>query len=98
MKPCAFDYIRVDTLDETLTILADSSLDAKILAGGQSLLPLLNMRLARPETLVDVNKLTELDILEQHTHQKSMQLEVGALVRQRTLERYAFTEPRARLL
>jgi CO/xanthine dehydrogenase FAD-binding subunit len=98
MKPCAFDYIRVDTLDETLAILADSSLDAKILAGGQSLLPLLNMRLARPEVLIDVNRLAGLDILELHTHQKSMQLEIGALVRQRALERYAFTESRTRLL
>ena len=45
VKPSAFDYILVDTLDEALSVLADSNLEAKVLAGGQSLLPMLNMRL-----------------------------------------------------
>jgi len=57
MKPPAFDYIRVDTLGEALSVLADSDLEAKVLAGGQSLLPMLNMRLARPKALVDINRL-----------------------------------------
>ncbi|MBV9229183.1 MAG: FAD binding domain-containing protein [Chloroflexi bacterium] len=98
MKPSAFDYIRVDTLEETFAILADSSFDAKILAGGQSLLPLLNMRLARPGALVDVNGLSGLDALELRSDDEGAQLAVGALVRQRTLERYALAEPSARLL
>ena len=44
MKPSAFDYIRVETLDEALSLLTDSELEAKILAGGHSLVPMLNMR------------------------------------------------------
>src|SRR5258708_4884411 len=63
MKPSAFDYVRVDTLDEALSVLADSDLEAKVLAGGQSLLPLLNMRLAQPKALVDINRLAALATL-----------------------------------
>src|SRR5215467_12085300 len=107
MKPPAFDYIRVDTLDEALSVLADSDLEAKVLAGGQSLLPMLNMRLARPKALVDINRLAALATVEQvetHLARATEQspattfLEVGALVRQRRLERYAFEEPRASLI
>jgi 2-furoyl-CoA dehydrogenase FAD binding subunit len=105
MKPSAFDYIRADTLDEALSVLADGALEAKILAGGQSLLPLMNIRLARPKTLLDVNKLDALQTIERSTmdtengrSQTPTLLEVGALVRQRVLERYVFKEPRARLL
>ena len=104
MKPSAFDYIRADTLDEALSVLADGELEAKILAGGQSLLPLMNMRLARPKTLLDVNKLDALQTIERRTmgtedgRSQTPTLGVGALVRQRVLERYVFKEPRARLL
>jgi len=111
MKPSAFDYIRVDTLDEALSVLADDDLEAKVLAGGQSLIPLLNMRLARPKTLVDINRLTALATLGQVEMNLApargdptiypgvtTSLEVGALVRQRRLERYAFEEPRASLI
>jgi 2-furoyl-CoA dehydrogenase FAD binding subunit len=107
MKPSAFDYIRVDTLDEALSVLADSDLEAKVLAGGQSLLPMLNMRLAQPKTLVDINRLAALATLgrvETDLAGVAAQgsattfLEVGALVRQRQLERYALEEPRARLI
>ncbi len=102
MKPPAFDYIRVDTLDEALSVLADGDLEAKILAGGQSLLPLLNMRLAHPKALVDINRLAALATLERVEMDRAGEptafLEVGALVRQRQLERYALEEPRARLI
>src|SRR5258708_126003 len=105
MKPSAFDYVRVDTLDEALCVLADSDLEAKVLAGGQSLLPLLNMRLAQPKALVDINRLAALATLGRlETNLAGMQspvttfLEVGAMVRQRQLERYALEEPRARLI
>jgi len=107
MKPSAFDYIRVDTLDEALSVLADSDLEAKVLAGGQSLLPMLNMRLAQPKALVDINRLAALATLERlKTNLAGVAtqspgtafLEVGALVRQRQLERYALEEPRARLI
>ncbi len=107
MKPSAFDYVRVDTLDEALSVLADSDLEAKVLAGGQSLLPLLNMRLAQPKALVDINRLAALATLGRlGTNLAGVAaqspgtafLEVGALVRQRQLERYALEEPRARLI
>ncbi|MFL5692582.1 MAG: FAD binding domain-containing protein [Ktedonobacteraceae bacterium] len=105
MKPSAFDYVRVDTLDEALSVLADSNLEAKVLAGGQSLLPMLNMRLAQPKALIDINRLAALATLGRvETNPTGMQspattfLEVGALVRQRQLERYASEEQRARLI
>ncbi|HEX8766917.1 MAG TPA: xanthine dehydrogenase family protein subunit M [Jatrophihabitans sp.] len=60
MKPPAFDYSRPESLDEALGLLAEHGPDAKVLAGGQSLLPLLSMRLIAPARLVDVNRLAEL--------------------------------------
>jgi carbon-monoxide dehydrogenase medium subunit len=61
MKPPAFDYHRPGTVAEALEVLARVGHDGKVLAGGQSLVPLLNMRLAAPRHLVDVNWLAELD-------------------------------------
>jgi CO/xanthine dehydrogenase FAD-binding subunit len=98
VKPSAFDYVRADTLAEALSVLADVELDARVLAGGQSLVPLLNMRLARPKTLLDVNGVPGLDALEMRNDAEGTWLEVGALVRQRALERYAGKTLRARLL
>ena len=61
MKPPVFEYHRPRTVAEALTVLAEVGHDGKVLAGGQSLVPLLNMRLAAPAHLVDVNWLAELD-------------------------------------
>jgi carbon-monoxide dehydrogenase medium subunit len=61
MKPPAFEYHRPQTVAEALAVLAEIGHDGKVLAGGQSLVPLLNMRLAAPRHLVDVNWLAELD-------------------------------------
>jgi aerobic carbon-monoxide dehydrogenase medium subunit len=61
MKPPVFEYHRPRTVAEALTMLAEVGHDGKVLAGGQSLVPLLNMRLATPAHLVDVNWLAELD-------------------------------------
>ena len=55
MKPALFEYIAPESVEETLEILAQYGDEAKILAGGQSLMPLLNMRLATPTVLVDIN-------------------------------------------
>jgi carbon-monoxide dehydrogenase medium subunit len=60
MIPAKFDYVRPDTVDEAVRALADAGDDGKIIAGGQSLLPLLRLRLAYPELLVDVGGLDEL--------------------------------------
>lgn len=98
MKPSAFDYIRAETLDEALAVLTEVDLEAKVLAGGQSLMPMLNMRLVQPRVLLDVNGLAGLDTLELRTDAEGTLLEVGTLVRQRVLERYVQEELRARLL
>lgn len=54
MKPARFDYVRVDTLDEATDVLAQSGDDARVLAGGQSLMAMMNMRLAQPAVVVDI--------------------------------------------
>lgn len=58
MKPAVFQYLRPQSLEEALSMLRDH--DAKVLAGGQSLIPLMNFRLSRPETIVDISHLNEL--------------------------------------
>src|SRR5205085_5595306 len=98
MKPAAFDYIRVDSLDEALEVLADPELDAKVLAGGQSLIPMMNMRLAAPKTLLDVNGLAELQAIQPHARDGRETLRIGALVRQRELERASAADTRATLI
>lgn len=60
MKPAAFDYARPDSVDEAVELLAEHGDDARIIAGGQSLVPMLNMRLVRPEVLIDISRLSEL--------------------------------------
>ncbi len=84
MKPAPFDYTAPDTLEEALAVLAEHGDDAKPLAGGQSLLPLLNFRLARPAMLVDLNRLTDLDYARPDGNGS---LRLGAMTRHRTLER-----------
>jgi 2-furoyl-CoA dehydrogenase FAD binding subunit len=81
MKPAAFDYVRAEHLDEVLDVLRLEGGDARIIAGGQSLMPMLNMRLARPKTLIDVMRLGELARIER----KDGNIVVGAGVRQATL-------------
>ena len=61
MKPAPLRYLRADTVEEALAALAEHGGDAKALAGGQSLVPALNMRIARPALLVDVNGISELE-------------------------------------
>ena len=63
MKPPPFAYARAGSPEEAVSLLAEAGDDAKVIAGGQSLVPLLNFRLARPSVLVDVNPLAELDYL-----------------------------------
>lgn len=60
MKPPRFDYVAPRTAEEVLAFLAQHGDQAKILAGGQSLIPLLNFRLAHPELLIDINRVAEL--------------------------------------
>ena len=81
MKPAAFDYVRAETLDEALQVLRQEGSDARIIAGGQSLMAMLNMRLARPKTLIDIMRLPELARIEA----KGDTIMVGAGVRQAAL-------------
>jgi carbon-monoxide dehydrogenase medium subunit len=80
MKPAPFEYIRPETLDEALEVLARGGDEAKVLAGGQSLVPALSMRLLRPALLVDVNRIPGLDEV---TADGAMT--IGATVRQADL-------------
>ncbi len=82
MKPAPFEYVRPETLEEALAELARGGEDAKPLAGGQSLVPLLNMRLLRPSLLVDLNRVAGLDEI----HAGNGVVRVGATVRQASLQ------------
>ena len=83
MKPPPFDYVQATTLDEALDALADAGEDAKVLAGGQSLIPLLSLRLARPTSLIDLNRVSELASIDR----SNGELRLGAMVRHRAVER-----------
>jgi aerobic carbon-monoxide dehydrogenase medium subunit len=83
MKPPPFEYAAPRKTDEALALLAQHGDRAKVLAGGQSLLPLLNFRLAQPEVLVDVNRVAELA----YVRPVNGGLAIGALTRQHALER-----------
>ena len=81
MLPSRFDYHRAATLDEALSLLGTYGEDAKVLAGGQSLIPLMKLRFASPGHLIDVNRVTGLDGIEE----RDGQLRIGALVCHKTL-------------
>jgi len=83
MKPAPFEYERPQTLDGALSLLASYGGEAKILAGGQSLVPLLNFRMLRPSLLIDINALDELDFVQPAGNGG---LRIGALTRHYTLE------------
>ncbi|MBV8178565.1 MAG: FAD binding domain-containing protein [Mycobacterium sp.] len=80
MKAAPFAYVRPGTIDDTLTELGHDG--AKVIAGGQSLVPVLAMRMGRPSTLVDINAVPELNVLSR----SSRSVRVGATVRQRRLQ------------
>jgi carbon-monoxide dehydrogenase medium subunit len=83
MKPAPFDYFSPATVEEALALLDEHGGDAKPLAGGQSLIPAMNFRLARPAVLVDLNRIAELA----YVRAESGGLAVGAMTRQRAIER-----------
>jgi CO/xanthine dehydrogenase FAD-binding subunit len=82
VKPAPFAYEEPRSVEEALRVLARYGEEAKVLAGGQSLIPLLNFRLARPERLVDVNRIDELAYIRR----QEGALHIGALTRAATLE------------
>ena len=82
MIPAAFEYVRADSADHAVALVAEHGDDAKLLAGGMSLLPLMKLRLATPAVLVDVGRLTDLSyVADAGDH-----VAIGALTRHRDLE------------
>ncbi len=84
MFPANFDYVAPTTVNEAVKLLAEHGEDAKVLAGGQSLIPLMKLRFAAPLLLIDINRIEGLDDI---TLDKAGTLRIGALVRNRALER-----------
>ena len=81
MKPAPFDYARPQSVTDALALLSARASEAKILAGGQSLVPMMNFRMARPGLLIDINRLAELD----YHRVEGSHLVVGALARHAAL-------------
>ena len=81
MKPRPFDYVRPDTVEEVLALLAEYGDDARILAGGQSLVPMLNLRLIETSVLIDISRIKALDVIAD----RGDLIEVGAAVTQNKL-------------
>lgn len=94
MKPASFVYFRPDTLDEALALMAEHAGDAKPLAGGQSLVPAMNFRIAQPAALIDLNCVAELAGVERTRDG----LRLGGMTRHQTLERSAVVREAAPLI
>jgi 2-furoyl-CoA dehydrogenase FAD binding subunit len=94
MKPAAFDYLRAETVDEAVFALAETGDEGRILAGGQSLVAMLNFRLLQPELLIDISSVDALD----YVRETASMIEVGAATTQATLQNLGDLETRAPLL
>lgn len=94
MKPAPFEYIAPRSVDEALAALEKNGPDAKVLAGGQSLMPLLNLRLTRPKVLVDVNGISGFDGIRETADG----LEIGAMTRQSAVERSSLAREKCPVL
>jgi len=94
VKPAPFDYLAPRQLNEALLALRQHGLDAKLLAGGQSLVPLLNMRLTRPKIVIDLNGISGLD----HIRESAQGITIGAMARQSTVERASIVREKCPLL
>ncbi|MBW2274342.1 MAG: xanthine dehydrogenase family protein subunit M [Deltaproteobacteria bacterium] len=94
MKPAPFDYIAPSALSEAISLLAKSDGEAKILAGGQSLVPLLSMRFARPELLIDLAKIDGLKYIREN----GGRFEIGAMTSKREVELSAAVRSRQPVL
>jgi len=94
MKPPRFEYFAPGSVDEALALLAQHGEGAKVLAGGQSLVPLLNFRLVRPSRLIDLNEIPGLGYIRE----ENGWLVIGGMTRQRALEQSALVRERCPLL
>jgi carbon-monoxide dehydrogenase medium subunit len=82
MKPAPFEYYAPDSLEQALELMSQQAGEAKILAGGQSLVPAMNFRIVQPSVLIDLNRVAELN----YVHEEDRVLRVGAMTRERQLE------------
>src|ERR1700737_614729 len=82
MKPAAFEYVVAESIEMAVAALANARGDAKIIAGGQSLVPMLNFRLLKPSILVDINRIADLAYIQEHDDA----LAIGALTRHHQVE------------
>jgi len=102
MKPAPFVYHAPASLEEALVTLAEYGQDASLLAGGQSLVPVMNFRLAQPAALIDLNQIPELDFVRHEINSAAVaasgRLSLGSMTRQRTLERHPLIAQHAPLL
>lgn len=94
MKPAPFEYFRPGSVDEALSLLTEHGWEAKLLAGGQSLVPAMNFRLAAPGVLIDLNRIPGLDAIRE----AEGGLRIGTMVRQHAAERSADVRRLAPLL
>jgi aerobic carbon-monoxide dehydrogenase medium subunit len=94
VKPPRFEYIQPDSVDAVVALLAEHGEDAKLIAGGQSLVPMLNMRLVRPAVLIDLARVPGLSYIRE----EDGYLAVGAMTRQRDVERSELVARRCPLL
>jgi carbon-monoxide dehydrogenase medium subunit len=94
LKPAPFEYVAPHSVEEALAALQQSMPDGRILAGGQSLMPLLNLRLTKPKTLVDLNGISGLEGIRETAEG----LSIGAMTRQRSVERAALVRERCPIL
>ena len=85
MKPALFSHLVPTTVQEALEMMGDHAAEARVLAGGQSLVPMMNFRLARPSVLVDLNRIPDLSYIDD----RGDYLAVGAMTRERAIENSA---------
>ncbi len=95
MKPAPFEYFAPKTVDEALAHLANYGYDAKVLAGGQSLVPMMNFRLVQPSALVDINNINELSFILEN---EGGGVRIGALARHYQVETNSLVADRAALI
>ena len=94
MKPAAFDYFAPESLDEALALLGRHSARAKVLAGGQSFVPMANFRVLRPEVVIDLNRIASLGFIAE----RDGGLVIGAMTRHRAVERSDLVRARCPLI
>lgn len=94
MKPAAFDYFAPESLDEALALLAKHSERAKLLAGGQSFVPMANFRVLRPEVVIDLNRIAALGFIAE----RDGGVAIGAMTRHRAVERSELVRARCPLI